>query len=255
MCDGRFHRAELRDQVARAFVADSRRAGNVIDRVPLQRQQIGHLRRLHAQEFLHLGRAVPFIVLGRVEHRDPVRHQLHHVLVAGYDHHLDARRFFAPCQSADHIVGLITAIFEHRDAHRFEQPPHVRDLLQQVGRRLRAVSLVLGKLLQAVGRFAAFEHGGNMRRLVLSRQLADHIVEDIDRLRGKPGGRPHGRSPAAGAGVVGAKDEAERVDEEKPLAWHLAHHTIGRRPIGWRRRSLPPVFLLRTKQRSRSQCP
>jgi len=27
--------------------------------------------------------------------------------------------------------------------------------------------------------------------------------------------------------VIGAKDEAERVDEEKPLAWHLAHHTIG----------------------------
>ena len=40
----------------RALVADARRAGNVVDGVALEREQVGHLRGLHAHEFLHLGR-------------------------------------------------------------------------------------------------------------------------------------------------------------------------------------------------------
>ena len=45
-----FHRTEALDQIARAFFADPGRARNVVDGIAHQRQQIGHLRGLHAHE-------------------------------------------------------------------------------------------------------------------------------------------------------------------------------------------------------------
>ena len=74
--------------------------------------------------------------------------QLEHVLVAGDDDHFAAGRFGAAGDGADHVVGLEAGVFEHGNAHGLQQAADVGDLLQQVGRGLRAVGLVLGELLE-----------------------------------------------------------------------------------------------------------
>ena len=53
-------------------------------------------------------------------------------------------------------------------------------------------------------------------------QLAQHIREDEDRLGGQSGGSAHGRRIAAGAGVIGAEDESEGIDEEQSGTGHVA---------------------------------
>ena len=95
-----------------------------------------------------------------------------------------------------------------------EHAAHVGNLFDQVGRHLRAIGFILGKLLHAVGRLAALENGRDVRRIVLLGQLAQHVVENVNRLGGKPGAGAHGRRAAAGAGMIGAKNESERVDQE-----------------------------------------
>ena len=57
---------------------------------------------------------------------------------------------------------------------------------QQVRRRFGAVGLVLGELLHAVRRLAALENRRDVRGRVLLRQLAQHVVEDVDRFGGEP---------------------------------------------------------------------
>ena len=54
-------------------------------------------------------------------------------------------------------------------------------------------------------------------------QLADHVVEDIDGLGGEAPGGAHGRGSGAGAGVVGAEDEAEGIDEEQARHSFMVH--------------------------------
>ena len=202
-------RTEALDQVPGALVADSRRARNVVHGVALEGQKIGHLVGPHAQEGLHLFGVVPFVVLGGIEHFDVVVHQLQHVLVAGNDHHVHACRFGAACQSADDIVGFEARKLENGNPHGFENAPHERNLVEQIGRGLDAIGLVFGELLHAMRGFAALENRGDVGGRVLLRQLAQHVVEDVDRFGGEPGAGPHGRSGGAGARVVGAKDKAE----------------------------------------------
>src|SRR5664279_5018432 len=112
--------------------------------------------------------------------------------------------------------------------------PHVGNLVEQVGRRFGAVGLVLGELPHAVGGLTALEYRGHVGRAVLLRQLAQHVVEDVDRFGGEPGAGPHRRSARPRARVVSAKDKPERVDKKQLLSGHCAHHTIA----GWDRRSL-----------------
>ena len=172
MLHGRLHRAEAFDQRLRAFVADARRAGDVVDRIAAQRQQVGHLFGPHTHESLHLFGVVPFVVLGGIEHGDPAGHQLQHVLVAGNDDHFAAGRFGAPGQRADHVVGLEARVFQHGNPHGIQQAADVGDLLQQVGRRLHAVGLVIGELFGAVGGLLAFVDGGHVLGAVLPGELA-----------------------------------------------------------------------------------
>ena len=79
-----------------------------------------------------------------------------------------------------------------------------------------------------MGGLAALENGGDVGRLVLLGELAQHVVEDVDRLGGEAGGGAHRGRAAAGARMIGAEDEAERIDQEKSLFGHCAHHTVRR---------------------------
>ena len=50
-------------------------------------------------------------------------------------------------------------------------------------------------------------------------QLAQHVVEDEDGFGGEAGAGAHGRRAAARAGVVGAKNEAEAIDQKETGNW------------------------------------
>ena len=139
------------EQVLRALVADARRAGNVVDGVAHERQQVGHLVGAHAHELLDLGGVVPGVVLGGIEHRDPVGDELQHVLVAGHDDHVEALLLGAAGDGADHVVGLEARVLQDRDAHGFEHAADVGDLVGRSGGISVAVGLVLGEFLRRAG--------------------------------------------------------------------------------------------------------
>ena len=182
--ESRLHRSELFDQVPRAFVPDARRARNVIDGIALQRQQVGHLVRPHAHEFLHLFRVVPFIVFGGVEHRHFVRDELQQVLVARNDDYFESLPLRRAGQRPDHVIRLETGILQNGNPHGLQHPPHQGDLLQQVGRCLRTVGFVLRELLRPVGRLPTLEDGRDIGRLELLGQLPEHVVENVHSLGG-----------------------------------------------------------------------
>jgi hypothetical protein len=82
----------------------------------------------------------------RVEHRidaaDAVADELRHVLVAGRDHDLEARRSRALGERADHVVRLDTLDAQHRQTERRDRLDERRDLRAQIVRHWGAVRLV-----------------------------------------------------------------------------------------------------------------
>ena len=170
------------------------------------------------------------VVLGRVEHRDAVGDELHHVLVAGDDHHLEARllrRAARGCRSRRRprsrsirasgcawlpACGGRSGICSSRSGG-----VSARLALYSANSSTRCVGSPLSKT-------AAMYSGW----VCCLRQLAQHVVEDVDGFGGKPGGGAHGRRAAARARVIGAEDEAERVDQEQPLRFgHCAYYSMG----------------------------
>ena len=121
----------------------------------------------HAHEFLDRRGVVPGVVLGGVEHRDPVGDELEHVLVARDDDDVEALLLGAAGDGADDVVGLEAGVLEDGDAHGFEDAADVGNLVEEVGRRLGAVGFVLGELGDALGGFAALEDGGDVGGVVL----------------------------------------------------------------------------------------
>ena len=230
MLDGAFHGTEALDQLLGALVADARRAGNIIDGVALEREQVGHLLGSDAHEGFHFFGVVPLVILGGVEHGDALADELQHILIAGDDHHLAVIGFGAAGKGADYVVGLEAWVFDHGDAHGVQKAADVGDLLQQVGRRFRAVGLIVGEFHGAVGGLGAFVNCRHIGRLVLLGKLAQHIRKNEDRFGGKTRGSAHGRRGAAGPGVVGAKDKPEGIDEEKSGTGHVAIILDGHSP-------------------------
>ena len=59
---------------------------------------------------------------------------------------------------------------------------------------------------------ADIEHGGEVLRVEILAQLAQHVDEDVGRAGGNAGLRGHGPLPRHG--VIGAEDERHGVDQE-----------------------------------------
>ena len=94
-----------------------------------------------------------------------------------------------------HVVGLVARRREDRHAQRLARLVHPVDLLGQVVGHRRAVGLVVGDDLVAERRAGQVERRGDVGRLVVGDQLAQHRHEDVDRVRGLalPGSTGRGR--------------------------------------------------------------
>ena len=148
--DHALERSVLRDQLAGGLVADPGDAGDVVGRVPLETDEVGHLVGSHAVAQLD--------ALGRVDVdvRDPARrhHQAHvlgaeleGVAVGGDDARLDPRLVGARGERRDHVVRLPALELEVAVAERLHDGPEVRELLaQQVRHRAAPLLVRLGDL-------------------------------------------------------------------------------------------------------------
>ena len=101
-----FQRPEAADNLDRTFVPNSRRSGDVINRVAAQRHHVNHLLGTHSQDLFHLGGIADQVVFGRIEHADFVVHQLQHVFVTGNHIHGMARGRGLARQGPNYIIGL-----------------------------------------------------------------------------------------------------------------------------------------------------
>ena len=182
----------------------------------------------HAHVLLGFFGVVPQVVFHGIHHAHVVVHQLQHVFVAGNDGHVNSLLRGAAGQRADHVVGFEAVVLEHRNAHGFERLADPGNLLQQIRRRLGAVRFVRRERLVAEGGAEAFENRHQVIGFVHRLQALHHVVEDVDGLGLNTRRGPHGRHAGARARMVGAEDEAERIDQKE--ARHFNHSKGCSRP-------------------------
>ena len=134
-----------RNQIARAFFADTRNPLDVVDRVAHQREHVDHLLRSDTEFFFHARRVVPRAFIPRVEHPDPrlIVDELKKILVTSHDGDRTAFGGGPHGQRADHVVGFEACEGQHLNAECLARLVHERDLLGQVRWHRRAVRLVV----------------------------------------------------------------------------------------------------------------
>ena len=214
----RIERAVLRDQIARALVANAGHALHVVARIAHQRQHVDHLAGRHA-ELLDdaLGVEPRAFILGVVD-ADLGVHQLEEILVAGDNRGLQTVPGRLARQRPDHIVCLEAFRREDRHAQRFARLEHPRHLLDEISGHGSAVGLVVGRHLRAERLAAHVERRRDVLRLVVGNQLAEHGDETVDRVGGLAVGP---RQPANR--VIGAIHLVAAVDQEQcGSGWHEA---------------------------------
>ena len=201
------------DQQGRGLDADARRAGHIVDAVAAQGLDVDHLVRPHAELLIYLLGADAQVLHG-VEHRHPLAHQLHQVLVGGDDHRLPAQVAHLAGIGGDQVVGLVAGQLDGRHAEGPRGVAHQGELRHQVLGRRRAVGLVevvegvAERLLRMVEDHR--QVGGRVRiALHVAKQLPHHVAEARH--------RPHRQAVRLARqrrqGVVGAEDVGRAVDE------------------------------------------
>ena len=135
-------RTKLLYQFHRTFVPDSRRTGDVVDRVPTQRHHVDHALRRHTETLLDTRTVENQVVFRRIEDHNIVVDELHHVLVGRNHENLMAKGSKFARERADHIVGLETFVVKNRNTKCLKRPPNVRLLLNEVRRSLGSIRLV-----------------------------------------------------------------------------------------------------------------
>jgi hypothetical protein len=207
--------AVLRDQFARPLLADARNAFDVVDGVAHQGEHVDDLPGRHAELLVHRRGVEPGPLFLRVVDLDAVVHQLKEILVSRDDRHLEPGRGGLRRQRADHVVRFIALRGEDGHAHGFARLVHQRDLLREIAGHRRAVGLVVGDDVVAEGRAGEIEGGGDVLRLMIVDQLAQHRHEAIDGVGGVSvgAGQPADR-------VIGAIHLRAAVDQVQSRRRH-----------------------------------
>ena len=205
--------AEFLNQRRRRLFADARHAFDIVDRVARQRLDIDQRRRLDAEALAHLARAD-----APIAHRVPQRHvrpdQLHEVLVRRDER--DDEVFFrrALGERADHVVGLEALDHQRLDPKRLDRAMDIRNLHDQIVRRLAAVGLVIGEQVVAKSSLRRVEDDRDMRRAHVLQQLQQHPDEAVHRLGRQPARGVHRRQR-----MKRAKDVPGAIDQNQLLAF------------------------------------
>ena len=183
--DDLLQRAVLRDELSRGLVADARDAGNVVARIALEPDEVGHLVGANPVAGLdslgcvhvHVGDAP------RGHHQaDVLGDELERIPVGGDDARLDPGCVRARCEGRDHVVRLPALELEVLVPECLDDRPEVRELLAQEIRHRTPLGLVLGGDLGAMHRARVPRHR-DASRLVVRQQLEQHVREAEERIR------------------------------------------------------------------------
>ena len=219
----RLEAPELPQELLRRHLPHPRHAGDVVDRVAHQREDVGDAYRRHAPLLLDLLGVVDDALAGTAQHRqhrDARVHELERVLVGRHQHQLDRGVAEPAGRGRQDVVGLVPGRLEQREPHRLQRPADPRDLLDQVLRHPGALELVCLELLVPERRARRVPGDPHVARLVLAEQLPEH--------HGHPEGRV-GRQAARGRemadGVVGAVEVRRAVHQIEALRAHASPPT------------------------------
>ena len=159
------------DPFGRRLGADLVHAGDVVHRIPHQREVVDDAVGRHAELGLDAFNVQRFIAHG-VDEPHVLVHQLRQVLVAGGDQHAVARGAGPLGQGADRVVRLDAGHLQHRPAQQAHHLVDGLDLPHQVFGHRRTVAFVVWIPLIAEGRPLGVEDASGMfRRELLSQAL------------------------------------------------------------------------------------
>ena len=120
-------RAEVGQQRRRGLGADTRHAGDVVDRVPGQAEVVRDLVGMHAVPVEH-ALVPPALVARIVPLHVPGLQQLREILVGGHDHAATSGRAKPGHGRADQVVGLEAAVHKGGQADRLAEFPAMQEL-------------------------------------------------------------------------------------------------------------------------------
>ena len=205
------------DQQRRRLDPDSRRAGDVVDRIARQRLNIDDTVGADAEFLLDLVGA-DLLALDRVEHDHAAADQLHQVLVRTDDRRPSAGLARMAGQRGDDVVGLVAFDLDTGDVEGPRRLARQRELRPQLLGQGRAVGLVVRVDVVAEGLGTVIEDHRDMGRRIAAlgvlHVFPQHVAEPGHRTDGQPVG-------FAGQGrqrVEGAEDEGRSVDQVKMVA-------------------------------------
>ena len=201
--------AELLNQRGRRLGPDLGNPGDVVDGVAHERHVLHDLVRAHADALGDVGEAGLLLGHGVVELHVLVD-ELHQVLVAGDDAHVEALRHRVAGGRSDHVVGLVAGRLQRRDVEGLDHVAHQRELRDQVVGRRRPVRLVVGVDGLPEDASVTVPGDGDVRRLPVAQRLEQHVGEAVDRVGGHPLAVRE-----VGDRVVGAEDVGAAVDESQ----------------------------------------
>ena len=207
-----FERPVLLQQLGRGLLADAGHAGDVVGRVALEPQEVGHLRRRDAVALRHLGRAVDGHVGDAFLRGDDARlvaGQLVGVLVARHQQRLVAQLLVAPGHGAQDVVAFPSLHAHDRHVHGLQQLLDDGELHLQVVVHGRTLCLVLLEGLRAERRAACVERADDGIGVRDVDELEQHGDEAEHGVGGPSVRRVHG----LGHGVIGAVHERVAVDD------------------------------------------
>ena len=234
-------RAVIGDQLARGLGADAEDAGDVVDRIAHQRQDVAQLLGRDAEFLDHLV-APDALRFHRIEHVDAaagfdaifqlaigaLADQLHQILVRAHDRDVPAPARGRAGIAGDHVVRLDIGLLDHGQGEGACRIADQGELGHQILGRIGAVGLVLVVEVVAEGMARLVEDDREMGRPVglveVVRQLPQHGGIAID--------GAHRRAFRVGQGrqaVIGAEDIGRAVDEiEMLFVRHVARGLAAR---------------------------
>jgi hypothetical protein len=175
-----FERAVLLDPARRGFRPDLVDSRDVVDRIPGEREIVDDSLGRDAElrfDALRIER----LVRHRVDERHALVDELREILVAGRDHAAPAFARSLGCERRDHVVGLDPFDRQNRPAECGDQLFQRLDLHAEVVGHCGAIRLVLRILLVAKRLSFRVEHARARLRVVLRRELAQHVRDSVHR--------------------------------------------------------------------------
>ena len=190
--------------------------GMLSERVALEADVVGDLRRRDAEALQHRGRRVDLDVgdaATGAHHPDVVVDDLHGVAVAGDDDGADTLALGLLGQRAEDVVGLVARLDQVDDAEALHELGQQAPLRRQRVGHVRALRLVLLVQLVAEGLLARVPGADDAGGPVLADDLEQHLAEAEQRVGGLPG--------LCGDGLGQREERAEReaaaVEQEEPV--------------------------------------